>query len=121
MFKITGIYLNIMAVDREHTELAQEVDHLHPAVLQAISLTAQGASKYRISLSVCGLMASERLAIPLLIGMGVKNLSMTVNVIPENKAFIRTLTHARCKEVADYCLQLPTAIEVREYLKNQFN
>ena len=47
-----------MAVDREHTELAKEVDHLHPAVLSAIA-AARGAHKHDTSLSVCGLMASE--------------------------------------------------------------
>lgn len=111
----------VMAVDREHTELAKEVDHLHPAVITAIAATARGANKHSTYLSVCGLMASEKLAIPVLIGLGIKYLSMTVSAIPENKAFIRTLSYAKCKEVADHCLSLTTAIEVREYLKNQFN
>lgn len=111
----------VMAVDREHTELAKDVDHLHPAVITAIAATARGADKHSTYLSVCGLMASERLAIPVLIGLGIKHLSMTVSTIPENKAFIRTLTYAQCKEVAEHCLGLTTAIEVREYLKSQFN
>lgn len=111
----------VMAIDREHTELAKEIDHLHPAVISAIAATAKGASKYNTSLSVCGLMASEKLAIPVLIGLGIKNLSMTVSTIPENKAFIRTLDYDKCKEIAEHCLGLSTAIEVREYLKNQFN
>lgn len=111
----------VMAVDREHTELAKEVDHLHPAVLAAIAATSVGAAKHDTNLSVCGLMASEKLAIPVLIGLGIKNLSMTVSTIPENKAFIRNLNYAKCKEVAEHCLSLPTAIEVREYLKSQFN
>jgi len=111
----------VMAVDREHTELAKEVDHLHPAVLAAIAATSIGAAKHNTDLSVCGLMASEKLAIPVLIGLGIKNLSMTVSTIPENKAFIRNLNYAKCKEIAGHCLALPTAIEVREYLKNQFN
>ena len=111
----------VMAVDREHTELAKDVDHLHPAVITAIAATARGANKHSTYLSVCGLMASEKLAIPVLIGLGIKYLSMTVSAIPENKAFIRTLSYAKCKEVADHCLSLTTAIEVREYLKSQFN
>ncbi len=111
----------VMAVDREHTELAKDVDYLHPAVITAIAATARGANKHNTYLSVCGLMASEKLAIPVLIGLGIKHLSMTVSAIPENKAFIRTLSYAQCKEVADHCLSLTTAIEVREYLKSQFN
>ncbi len=111
----------VMAVDREHTELAKEIDHLHPAVISAIAATAKGAQKHSTELSVCGLMASERLAIPVLIGLGITNLSMTVSTIPENKAFIRTLDFKKCKEVAEHCLSLTTVIEVREYLKSQFN
>ena len=111
----------VMAVDREHTELAKEIDHLHPAVIAAIAATAAGAQKHATELSVCGLMASEKLAIPVLIGLGITNLSMTVSAIPENKAFIRTLDFNKCRDVAEYCLKLATVIEVREYLKSQFN
>jgi phosphoenolpyruvate-protein kinase (PTS system EI component) len=111
----------VMAVDREHTQLAKEVDHLHPAVLMAIHLTAVGANKNNTSLSVCGLMASEKLAIPVLVGLGIKHLSMTVSAVPENKAFIRTLSYAKCKEVAEHCLTLGTAVEVRAYLNTQFS
>ena len=52
----------------------------------------------------------------------LRNSSAVSNIaIPENKAFIRTLNFVKCKEIAYHCLSLPTAIEVREYLKNQFN
>lgn len=106
----------VLAIDREQSELAKEADHLHPAVLTAIAATVRGAQKHNIEVSVCGLMASEKLAIPILIGLGIKNLSMTVNKIAENKAFIRTLSYAKCKQIAEHCLSLPTAIEIREYL-----
>jgi phosphocarrier protein FPr/phosphocarrier protein len=111
----------ILAIDREHTELAHEVDHLHPAVLHAIAATVTGAKRHGTSVSVCGLMASERLAIPILLGLGLTNLSMTVTSIAENKAFVRTLNYQQCVAVAKHCLSLTTAIEVREYLKRQFN
>ena len=111
----------IMAIDREHTSLAQEVDHFHPSVLAAIAQTAKSAILFNTSLSVCGLMASERLAIPLLLGLGITKLSMTVATIPLNKAFIRTLNFKDCKKIAEHCLTLTTAMDVREYLKSQFN
>ena len=109
----------VMAVDREHTELAKEVDHLDPAVLMAIAATARGASEHSTTLSVCGLMASEQLAIPVLLGLGINNLSMTVSTIAENKAFIRRLSLAKCQRIAQHCLGLSTALEVREYLKKE--
>ncbi|MDD3266987.1 MAG: phosphoenolpyruvate--protein phosphotransferase [Burkholderiales bacterium] len=110
----------VLAVDREHTELAREIDHLHPAVIAAIAFTVSGASKHNTPLSICGLMASEKLAIPVLLGLGVKTLSMTASSIPENKAFIRTLNVEKCQEIAKYCLELGSAVEVREYLKSIF-
>lgn len=111
----------VLAVDREHTELAREIDHLHPAVIAAISATVDGANKHNTPLSICGLMASEKIAIPVLLGLGAQTLSMTASSIPENKAFIRTLNVEKCKEVANHCLGLSSAIEVREYLKSIFN
>lgn len=111
----------VLAVDREHTELAREIDHLHPAVIAAISATVYGANKYNTPLSICGLMASEKLAIPVLLGLGVTTLSMTASSIPENKAFIRTLNVEKCQEIANHCLELGSAVEVREYLKSIFN
>lgn len=111
----------IMAIDREHPELSKEADHLHPALLAAIKSTADGAIKHNTELSVCGLMASEKLAIPVLIGLGIEKLSMTINTIPENKAFIRNLNYMKCKSAAEHCLTLSTAVEVREYLKDQFS
>jgi phosphoenolpyruvate-protein phosphotransferase len=109
----------IMAVDREHTGLAPEIDHLDPAVLTAIAATARGANKYATHLSVCGLIASEKLAIPVLLGLGIKNLSMSVTTIAENKALIRKLNLNWCCELAEHCLRLATATEVRCYLKQQ--
>jgi phosphoenolpyruvate-protein phosphotransferase len=110
----------ILAMDRENSEFALQVDHLHPAVLRAINLVASSASKYNRLLSVCGVMASETLAIPILIGLGINNLSMSINSIPANKAFIRRLDFGLCQDVAKHCLNLATATEVREYLQQIF-
>ena len=109
-----------LAIDREHAKLATQVDHLHPAVIRNIELVACGAAKYDKPVSICGLMASEKLAIPVLIGLGIKQLSMNINVIAENKAFIRKLSFVDCQESAAHCLTLATTAEVREYLINKY-
>lgn len=107
-----------MAIDREHSKLAAGADHLHPAVLKSIELTVKGALRYNRPVSVCGLMASEKLGIAVLVGLGITELSMNMNVIAENKEFIRMLDFTKCKSMADHCLTLGTAAEVRAYLRN---
>lgn len=109
-----------LAIDREHPKLASQIDHLHPAVIRNIELVTCGARKYNRLVSICGLMASEKLAIPVLIGLGVQQLSMNINVIAENKAFIRKLSHVDCQQTAADCLTFATTLEVREYLTNKY-
>jgi phosphoenolpyruvate-protein phosphotransferase len=109
-----------LAIDREHPKLASAIDHLHPAVVRNIELVTRGAKKYDKPVSVCGLMASEKLAIPVLIGLGIRQLSMNINVIAENKAFIRKLNLADCESAAAYVMTLATTAEVREYLTSKY-
>ena len=105
-----------LAIDREHSRLASHIDHLHPAVLRNIDLVVKGAAIHNRPVSVCGLMASESLALPVLIGLGINTLSMNINSIPENKALIRKLSYANCKEIAQKCLGMATSLEVRKLL-----
>ena len=109
-----------LAMDREHVKLANKIDHLHPAVIRNIDLVTRGAAKYNRPVSVCGLIASEKIALPVLIGLGVHQLSMNINVIAENKAFIRKLKYTDCQQTANDCLNFATAKEVREYLGNKY-
>ena len=109
-----------LAIDRSNTSLATYVDHLHPAVLRNIELVVRGAQLTKIPVSVCGLMASEKLALPVLIGLGITELSMSINVIAENKALIRKLSLTECQTAAKKCLDMATAGEVRGYLTDKF-
>ncbi len=109
-----------LAMDREHSKLASQIDHLHPAVIKNIDLVARGAKVHDKPVSVCGLMASDKLAIPVLIGLGIEILSMNINQIAENKAFIRKLNYQDCINTAKYCLTLGTTEEVRSYLNNKY-
>ena len=67
-----------LAMDRGHPKLARQADGLHPAVLRMIKLTTDGARKHGKWVGVCGGIASDLIAIPVLIGLGVKELSVTV-------------------------------------------
>jgi phosphocarrier protein FPr/phosphocarrier protein len=105
-----------LAMDRGHPKLARQADGLHPAVLRMIKLTTDGAKKHGKWVGVCGGIASDLIAVPVLIGLGVKELSVTVPTIPAIKAAIGRLTLAECQALADEVLALGTAEQVRTRL-----
>jgi phosphocarrier protein FPr len=80
-------------------------------------MTVDAAEKHGKWVGVCGGIAGDVLAVPLLVGLGVKELSASVPSLPDVKACIRALSLAKCKELAEQSLQFATANEVREYLE----
>jgi phosphocarrier protein FPr/phosphocarrier protein len=103
----------VLAMDRGNTDLAPEIDSLHPAVLKTIADTAAAGARNACPVGVCGGLASELPAAPILIGLGVTSLSATRSGIPDLKAFIRTLDMDTCRAVAEEALSLDSAAEVR--------
>jgi phosphocarrier protein FPr/phosphocarrier protein len=107
-----------LAMDRMNPRLAQNIDAFDPAVLRLIAQTTAGAAKFDRWTSVCGGLASIPLAAPVLIGLGVTELSASASAIPEIKALVRTLTFERCQEVAREALAQPSAAAVRRLLSS---
>ncbi|SBW02139.1 PEP-protein phosphotransferase of PTS system (enzyme I) (fragment) [uncultured Alphaproteobacteria bacterium] len=107
----------VLAMDRGNPALAAEVDAFHPAVLRMIAQTVAGARRHGRPVGVCGGLASEVLAAPILIGLGVTSLSATRSGIPELKAFIRTLDADACRAVAEAALEQDTADAVRALVR----
>ncbi|HKF98042.1 MAG TPA: phosphoenolpyruvate--protein phosphotransferase, partial [Steroidobacteraceae bacterium] len=105
-----------LAMDRGHPQLAARLDALHPAVLRLIARTAEGARAHGRHAAVCGGLASEPLAAPLLIGLGVNELSAVPSAIPELKARVASVTVAECRTLADEALRQPSATAVRALL-----
>ncbi len=105
--------LYTLAMDRGHPKLAKQADALHPAVLSLISTTIEAAHKHRKWVGICGGIASDVLAVPVLIGLGVDELSVSVPTIPAVKARICRLTMNDCRTLAQEVLQMATAPEVR--------
>ena len=101
-----------LAMDRQNAHLAAQLDSLHPAVLRLIAQTAAGAADTRW-IGVCGGLASDLLAAPILIGLGVTELSATPSMTAEIKALLRGLTLADCRELATQALRLDSAEAVR--------
>ncbi len=102
-----------LAMDRGHPKLASQVDGLDPAVLRLIDMTVRAAHQHGKWVGVCGGIASEAAAVPVLLGLGVDELSVSVPSIPGIKAQIRSLTKADCRAIAQAALEKETAQEVR--------
>lgn len=107
-----------LAIDRGHRELASQADGLHPSVLRLIKMTCLAAQKHKKIVGVCGGIAGDPYAIPLLIGLGVDDLSVSVPSIPSVKAQIRKLNKAECIPLAEKALTLTDARQVREIVQH---
>ena len=103
-----------LAMDRGHPQLAHRLDALHPAVLRLIARTVEGARAHGRHAAVCGGLASEPLAAPLLIGLGVHELSAVPAVIPQLKERIGRTSLEACRALAQQALRQETAAAVRE-------
>jgi phosphoenolpyruvate-protein kinase (PTS system EI component) len=103
-----------LAIDRGHPELARRLDALHPAVLRLIALVAEAAGARAKPVSLCGALASDVDALPILIGLGVLEISAAPAMIPRLKRTARALDAAQCREAARRALELATAAEVRD-------
>ncbi|MCE0915375.1 MULTISPECIES: phosphoenolpyruvate--protein phosphotransferase [unclassified Pseudomonas] len=103
-----------LAMDRDHAGLAARVDALHPALLRLIGLTCQGAAKHGRWVGVCGALASDPLATPVLVGLGVAELSVSAPQIGEIKALVRQLDASACRRFSQGLLGLASAGAVRQ-------
>jgi phosphocarrier protein FPr len=102
-----------LAMDRGHPRLAPRVDGLSPAVLRLVDETARAAKRHGRKAAVCGGIAGDPQAVPLLIGLGIDELSVAAPAIPAVKAHIRRLRLADCQALAQKALACATAAEVR--------
>lgn len=102
-----------LAMDRDHAGLAARVDALHPALLRLIAQTCTGAAKHGRSVGVCGALASDPLATPVLVGLGVRELSVSPSQVGEIKARVRHLDTVKCACLSAELLNLGSAAAVR--------
>ncbi|RLA76220.1 MAG: phosphoenolpyruvate--protein phosphotransferase [Epsilonproteobacteria bacterium] len=108
-----------LAMDRGHPKLAAKIDALNPAVLRLIKLTADGAHKEGKWVGVCGGIASDPQAVPVLLGLGIDELSVSVPSIPEIKAEVRRYAMYECRPIAQKALVCATSSEVRAFLESK--
>jgi phosphoenolpyruvate-protein phosphotransferase/dihydroxyacetone kinase phosphotransfer subunit len=108
-----------LAAERGNPELSEFADALHPAVLRLIQYVAEAAHKQGKWVGVCGELAGDPVAVPILVGLGVDELSMTPGSIPKVKAILRSIDLAEAKDLASQVLNITNPGEVRN-LANQF-
>ncbi|WP_414696033.1 phosphoenolpyruvate--protein phosphotransferase [Paraburkholderia sp.] len=102
-----------LAMDRCQPDLAAQADGLHPAVLRLIAVAVEGASKHGKWVGVCGALAGDPLAVPLLVGLGITELSVDPVSVPSIKARVRNLDYNQCRERVFDILALESAQAVR--------
>ena len=103
-----------LAAERGNPAVAGLADALDPAVLQLIDRVCQ-ASRGRVDVAVCGEVAADTAAVALLVGLGVRELSVGPHAVPRVKERVRALDLEQCQVVAKQALSLESADEVREF------
>ncbi len=106
-----------LAMDRGHPKLASKVDGLNPAVLRLIQITVEAAHNQGKWVGVCGGIAGDQAAVPILLGLGVDELSVSLPAIPSVKAQIRNLDLKKCQELAKAALEQEDGFGVRNIAK----
>jgi phosphocarrier protein FPr len=105
-----------LAAERGNPGVATLSDALDPGVLQLVDHVCQ-AARGQADVAVCGEVASDEVGIPLLLGLGVRELSVGPHAVPRVKARVRDLDLGQCQVVAKQALRLDSAGEVREFVQ----
>jgi phosphotransferase system enzyme I (PtsI) len=109
----------LLAVDRADPRLAAFYQPLHPAVLRTVDHVVRAAAAHDVPVSICGEMAADPAHALLLVGLGVRELSMTPAAIPRVKGVLRSARADHAREVAQRCLALGTAAEIDALVRRE--
>jgi phosphoenolpyruvate-protein phosphotransferase (PTS system enzyme I) len=101
-----------LAVDRVNEKLAHLYEPTHPAVLRLLKMIAEAAHANNIWVGVCGEMAGDVALIPLLLGLGMDELSAGATLVPRVKRAVQSLAIPECRELVEETLKLNTASEI---------
>ncbi|MEZ5502953.1 MAG: phosphoenolpyruvate--protein phosphotransferase [Halioglobus sp.] len=104
----------VLALDRNNPRVAASYDHVHPAVLHEISRVIATAGKIGLPLSLCGEMSSDPIAVVLLVGMGIRTLSMSAAQLPKIKWLLQRISIQDAKELVEQTLALNDARLIRK-------
>ncbi len=108
-----------LAVDRANEHVAHLFSPVDPAVLRLIKLTVEAADQAGIEVAMCGEMAGDILYTILLVGLGLRNLSMAPTAIADVKKYVCTVTYENSKEIAARVMNMSTTQEIEAYLREE--
>lgn len=106
-----------LALDRADEHVAKDFTPLHPAVLSLIQMSVQAAQQADIPISICGEMAGDPKYAPLLIGFGLRDLSMSAPQLSRLKHRLSSLSLPNTEQIAKHCLSLGRAEDIEQFLK----
>jgi phosphotransferase system enzyme I (PtsI) len=110
-----------LAIDRVNEQVSYLYEPLHPAVLRLIRNIINAAHSNGLTVAMCGEMAGEPFYIPILLGLGIDELSMNVMALPRVKRILRSLHYKESKSITDDVFKLSTAQEIEKLLKKTAN
>jgi phosphotransferase system enzyme I (PtsI) len=101
-----------LAVDRVNEKIAHLYEPTHPAVLRLLKMIADAGHAHNIWVGVCGEMAGDIALVPLLLGLGVEELSAAAILVPRVKRAVQSLSIPECRELVEETFKLNTASEI---------
>jgi phosphotransferase system enzyme I (PtsI) len=111
----------VLAVDRSNKDVASLYTASDPSILRMIHMAIRAATQHDKPISMCGQMCGNPLYTMLLLGMGLRSLSVTPAAIPEIKQVCRRVSMENCQRIAERALHLENARDVRTYLKEELS
>jgi len=108
-----------LAADRSNKDVAGLYSSVDPSVLRLIRMAVEAADKAGVPANVCGQMSGNVLYTMLLLGLGLRRLSVTPSSIPEVKKVCRTVTTTQCRQVAEHAMGLENARDIKNYLREE--
>jgi phosphoenolpyruvate-protein phosphotransferase (PTS system enzyme I) len=108
-----------LAVDRADPAVASLYSSGDPSIVRLIRSVIEAGRRREISVTVCGQMSSEPIYLPLLVGLGLRQLSVTPHAIPELKEVIRNITVGQAEAIAAHVATLELARDVESYLRGE--
>jgi len=106
----------LLALDRNNAKVADRYDHLHPAVVREVQRVVSLCHEAKLSVSLCGEMAADPMAVVLLMGMGMRRISMSAAKLPGIKWLIRSIPLSVAEHALAACQTMRTVEEIRTYL-----
>jgi phosphoenolpyruvate-protein phosphotransferase len=109
----------LLALDRNNPRVAASYDHVHPAVLHEIARVIDIASATDLPVSLCGEMSSDPIAVILLVGMGIRNLSMSAAQLPKIKWLLRRTSVKDAKDLVEAVRTMNDAKQIRKLVADR--